>query len=46
MVCNLKAKGRILNEKSTAKISILPDGGHSLINLTDTILEQINERGN
>lgn len=28
-----------------ARINILPEGGHSLINLTDTILEQINEEG-
>lgn len=27
-----------------AKINILPEGGHSLINLTDTIFEQINDK--
>lgn len=55
MVLKPKAKDIILHSIETAdrlkklvpnaRINILPEGGHSIINLTDTIFEQIKWEG-
>jgi pimeloyl-ACP methyl ester carboxylesterase len=41
MLHSLETADRVKKLVPNAKINILPEGGHSLINLTDTILEQI-----
>jgi pimeloyl-ACP methyl ester carboxylesterase len=41
MLHSFKTAERMEKLVQNVKINIIPDGGHSLINLTDTILEQI-----
>ncbi len=45
MLRSLETAERMKKLVSNARINILPEGGHSLIDLTDTIFEQIKWEG-